>query len=225
MMSECAYFVKDVVGPRGAVTIENRTAAHSDDVDSHTGTSCLRIHHSELDNSGDFMFDDDIVDVSDAWHQELCEREQERFYRVIAEDQDMSTHWRQVRDSMRIVFAADESCRSGEVVHLATEQTLLPDAIKQVRHNFSIDDFVVLPRWGHANTFCNANGSFVFHADIGDDFWCLQGLEGVVQALCRAFRCIFILLNAGKPDERRINEDSQKFRDACQRFLNNWAEA
>ncbi len=118
MMSECAYFVKDVVGPGGAVTIENRTAAHSDDVDSHTGTSCLRIHHSELDNSGDFIFDDDIVDVSDAWHQELCEREQERFYRVIAEDQDMSTHWRQVRDSMRIVFAADESCRSGEVVHL-----------------------------------------------------------------------------------------------------------
>ena len=46
MMSEVAFFVKDVVGPKGCVSIvkdPNETeAAASDDIDSHTKTNCIR---------------------------------------------------------------------------------------------------------------------------------------------------------------------------------------
>src|SRR5712692_8225862 len=45
MMSEVAFFVKDVVGPKGCVSIvkdpNEATAAGSDDIDSHTKTNCI----------------------------------------------------------------------------------------------------------------------------------------------------------------------------------------
>jgi len=51
MMSEMAFFVKDVVGPKGSVSIvqgdPNEAAlGGSDDIDSHTKTNCLRVHYS-----------------------------------------------------------------------------------------------------------------------------------------------------------------------------------
>ncbi|MEO6597927.1 MAG: Gfo/Idh/MocA family oxidoreductase, partial [Planctomycetota bacterium] len=58
MMSEVAYFVKDVVGPRGCVSIVDRQgerAASSAEVDSHTRTNTLRLHHQERDAAGQFV--------------------------------------------------------------------------------------------------------------------------------------------------------------------------
>ena len=53
MMSEVAFFVKDVVGPKGCVSIvkdpNEASAAGSDDIDSHTKTNCIRVHHSGID--------------------------------------------------------------------------------------------------------------------------------------------------------------------------------
>src|SRR5699024_7773668 len=47
MMSETAFFVKDVVGPKGSVSIgEGADDAQSDDIDSHTRTNSLVIHHA-----------------------------------------------------------------------------------------------------------------------------------------------------------------------------------
>ena len=53
MMSEVAFFVKDVIGPKGCVSIvkdpNETSAAGSNDIDSHTKTNCIRLHHSAID--------------------------------------------------------------------------------------------------------------------------------------------------------------------------------
>ena len=52
MMSEVAFFVKDVIGPKGCVSIvkdPSDAAGGSDDIDSHTKTNCLRVHHAAID--------------------------------------------------------------------------------------------------------------------------------------------------------------------------------
>jgi predicted dehydrogenase len=123
MMSEEAYFVKDVVGPRGSVSIvkdpRGTVAGGSDDVGSHTRTSCLRVHHAALDEEGGFARDDELVSTEDEpGHQELCDREQEYLLRAIREDLDLAGHMADAVNSLRIVLAADESVRTGQVVRL-----------------------------------------------------------------------------------------------------------
>ena len=82
MMSETAFFVKDMIGPKGSVSIameELKTA--SSDVDSHTRTSALRLHHALLTPKGSFATPDEIIRMDDEpGHQELCNREQELFW-------------------------------------------------------------------------------------------------------------------------------------------------
>jgi predicted dehydrogenase len=123
MMSEVAFFVKDVVGPKGAVSIvkdPNEGAARgSDDIDSHTKTNCLRVHHAALDADGEFVQADELIGTEDEPdHQALCEREQAYLLRAIREDLDLSDHMADAVNSLRIVLAADESFRRGEVVAL-----------------------------------------------------------------------------------------------------------
>ena len=77
MMSEMAFFVKDVVGPGGSVTIEakdgRRPKGSSADVDAHTKTESLRIHHSEMDQHNEFTKQDEWIDMADEPdHDELC---------------------------------------------------------------------------------------------------------------------------------------------------------
>jgi hypothetical protein len=52
-------------------------------------------------------------------HQELCDREQAFFLRAIREDLDLADSMQAAIDSLRIVLAADESFRTGEVVKLS----------------------------------------------------------------------------------------------------------
>ncbi len=121
MMSEVAFFVKDVIGPRGSVSIvkdpsESVTGA-SDDVDSHTKTNCLRVHHGALDARGEFVRTDELISTEDEPdHQALCDREQAFLLRAIREKLDLSDHMADAVNSLRIVLAADESFRRGEVV-------------------------------------------------------------------------------------------------------------
>ena len=118
MMSETAFFVKDMIGPRGSVSIameEAKTA--SSDVDSHTRTSALRVHHSRLTPEGGFAMPDDIIGMDDEpGHQELCNREQALFLDAVLNDRNMDAHVQDAINSLRIVLAADESVRSGQVV-------------------------------------------------------------------------------------------------------------
>ena len=39
MVSETAFFIKDVMGPKGSVSIQDTAAGGSDDVEGHTQTS------------------------------------------------------------------------------------------------------------------------------------------------------------------------------------------
>ncbi len=120
MMSETAFFVKDMIGPSGSVSIAmDESKAGSSDVDCHTKTSALRVHHAALGPEGRFVKPDDIIRMDDEpSHQELCNREQAMFLDAIVNDRDMSEHAQGAVDSLRIVLAADESVRTGQVVRL-----------------------------------------------------------------------------------------------------------
>jgi predicted dehydrogenase len=122
MMSETAFFVKDVIGPKGSVSIVAQEAAgagRSADVESHTSVEALRIHHAALEPGGTFARSDEIVEVSEAPdHDELCRREQDVFLKAIRGEFDLEAHWQSALDSLRIVLAADQSFREGRTVTL-----------------------------------------------------------------------------------------------------------
>jgi predicted dehydrogenase len=129
MMSEVAYFVKDVVGPKGSVSIimpqEGNTEAKQDgvstsaDIDTHTKTNAIKIHHADIDKNNQFVRRDEWINFADEPdHQELCNREQAYFLRAIREDLDLSDSMMDAINSLRIVLAADESIRTGQAVQL-----------------------------------------------------------------------------------------------------------
>ena len=116
MMSETAFFVKDVIGPKGSVSIvmaEKAGGVRSDDINAHTKTDQILRHHTDISKP------DERIDMSDEPdHEALCEREQRYLLRAIEEDIDLSEHMNDGVKSLKIVLAADESIRSGEVVAL-----------------------------------------------------------------------------------------------------------
>ena len=121
MMSETAHFVKDMIGPNGSVSIvaQERAGASSADHDTHTRTNALRIHHAALDAEDRFAKPDALISTeNEPGHQDLCERQQRLFLRAIRGEIDLSEHHEAAINSLSIVFAADESVRSGEVVRL-----------------------------------------------------------------------------------------------------------
>ena len=73
MMSEEAFFVKDVVGPKGAVSI---VAGHSEgkdqledvsdsaDIDRHTKTDAIRYHHAEVGPDKNFLRKDELFSMA-----------------------------------------------------------------------------------------------------------------------------------------------------------------
>lgn len=122
MMSETAFFVKDVIGPRGSVSIVAAEAGgegRSADVDAHTRTESLRVHHAALAPGGSFARADERITLDDEpSHDDLCRREQELFLRAIRGDLDLEPHWRSAIDSLRIVLAADQSFQEGRTIDL-----------------------------------------------------------------------------------------------------------
>ncbi len=123
MMSETAFFVKDVIGPKGSVSIvaaDEPDGGHaSDDVDAHTKTNALRFHHAALSEDGTFQKRDEIINTEDEpGHDDLCLREQEYFLNAIQNDVDLTEHMDDAINSLKIVLAADESFRSGKRVAL-----------------------------------------------------------------------------------------------------------
>jgi predicted dehydrogenase len=123
MMSETAFFVKDMIGPKGCVSIVAKEQAEvgvkSADHDTHTRTNTLRLHHAGLNADGSFAHPDEIESTKDEpGHQDLCEREQRLFLKAIRGEVDLSEHLEDAINSLRIVFAADESIRTGQVVRL-----------------------------------------------------------------------------------------------------------
>ncbi|WP_313197500.1 Gfo/Idh/MocA family protein [Rhizobium sp.] len=119
MISETAFFVKDVMSPRGSVSIVMDPNAKSDDIDTHTKTSVIRLHSAETGPDGKFLSPDkDMRMAGEPGHQELCDLEQAYMLRAIREDIDLTRHMDDAVQSLRICLAADESARTGKPVNL-----------------------------------------------------------------------------------------------------------
>lgn len=121
MMSEQAYFVKDVIGPKGSVSISkntfNQPPGASADIGEHTKVDRLRLHHGTLNSDGKLKREDEILETPDEpGHDELCFLEQEFFLKSIREDLDLSDHLEEVVHTLKIVLASDQSVRTGKVV-------------------------------------------------------------------------------------------------------------
>ena len=119
MMSETAFFVKDMIGPLGCVSLVAADSTGSADHEGHTRANALRLHHAGLSAAGEFLKPDEILSVAEEpGHQGLCVLEQELFLAAIREGRDLSLHHADALNSLRIVFAADESIRTGKVIYL-----------------------------------------------------------------------------------------------------------
>ncbi len=119
MMSETAVFIKDVIGPKGSVSISDEIKGDSQDIEGHTKTGGLKLHHSALTDDGEFAKKDAFISMAnEPDHDGLCRLEQEYFLRAISDNLDLSNHLRDAVNSLRIVLAADESFRTGKTVEL-----------------------------------------------------------------------------------------------------------
>jgi len=124
MMSRNAFFIKDVTGPRGSVSLTaspDKRTPDSSSLEDHTRTDRLEIHRSALDKDGRFLESDRYQDFSgeqSPGHNGLCLLEQQFFLKAIREQTDLSEHHRAAVDSMKIVLAAEESIRTGRTVDL-----------------------------------------------------------------------------------------------------------
>ncbi|WP_313788460.1 Gfo/Idh/MocA family oxidoreductase [Flagellimonas pacifica] len=119
MISETAFFVKDVMGPKGSVSIAEKTDSESQNIDEHTQTGALHIHYSDINENGDFLKKDELIPIkNEPSHDELCQLEQEYLLKAIEEDLDLSQHLEDAINSLNIVLAADESFRTGKTVLL-----------------------------------------------------------------------------------------------------------
>jgi predicted dehydrogenase len=110
MMSETAFFVKDIISPNGSVSIIDPVKAASSDIDGHTKVGAILLHR----RTGDRLIE--LPDEPD--HQALCNAERAFVLRAIAENLDLTRHMHDAVQSLHICLAADESIRSGQVVML-----------------------------------------------------------------------------------------------------------
>ncbi len=111
MMSETAHFVKDIISPRGAVSIVAADGPGSDTVDAHVRVGVLRVHPAGgAERRVEFP--------DEPGHDALCQAEQAYLRRAIVEDIDLSRHMADAVRSLAVCLAADESIRTGRVVDL-----------------------------------------------------------------------------------------------------------
>jgi predicted dehydrogenase len=111
MISETAYFVKDIISPKGAVSIVSAESGGSAQVEGHTWVGAIRVHMV----SGE----DRLIQLqNEPGHQALCDSEQAYVLRAIAQDIDLSRHMHDAVQSLAICLAADQSIRTGTVIEL-----------------------------------------------------------------------------------------------------------
>ena len=122
MMSETAFFVKDVIGPKGSVSIvlaEGVVSVKSDDINAHTQTNQILHHHAALAPDGTLARPRrPALD-----HGRTRPRRPVRARAALPAEGDrrgprsVRAHGRRGQ-SLRIVLAADQSVRTGRVMTL-----------------------------------------------------------------------------------------------------------
>ncbi len=111
MMSETAYFVKDIVSPGGSVSIVENTNTASSDIDGHTQVGEILVHTAAGDRT--------ITMPEEPGHQALCEAEQLFMLQAIEENLDLTRHMQDAVQSLKICLAADESIRTGKSIAMS----------------------------------------------------------------------------------------------------------
>ncbi|MGK0231349.1 MAG: putative dehydrogenase [Gammaproteobacteria bacterium] len=110
MMSETAFFVKDIVSPNGSVSITEGNQEASADIDGHTKVGSILVHTPEGNR---------LIDMpNEPGHQALCDAEQSFMLRAIRDDLDLSAHMEDAVTSLAICLAADQSIRTGVAIDL-----------------------------------------------------------------------------------------------------------
>ena len=116
--------------PKGAASIaykpeEGKAGAGGDklsdsaDIDQHTKTNAIRLHHAEIDADNNFVRPDEWISTEDEPdHDGLCEREQVMFLKAIREDLDLTESMADAVNSLRIVLAAQQSIEEGRAIDL-----------------------------------------------------------------------------------------------------------
>jgi predicted dehydrogenase len=119
MISETAFFIKDVIGRRGSASIVTDEYAAGVDMDVHTLSARIRVHHAELASDGNFARRDTFREIGDEPdHQGLCDRQQQFVLEAIRDDVDLSKHMDDAVRSLAVVLAADRSMLSRQAVDL-----------------------------------------------------------------------------------------------------------
>ncbi len=128
-ISEVAFFVKDIFGPKGGVHMvveaqegflkAGATSAVSSEIETHSKAGAIRMHHAQLNPDQSLTRSDEEFRIADQPdHDELAVRKQKYLLNAIASDVDMSDHMRDAVNSLRIVLAADESIKTKRAVEL-----------------------------------------------------------------------------------------------------------
>ncbi|MEM1375525.1 MAG: Gfo/Idh/MocA family oxidoreductase [Pseudomonadota bacterium] len=110
MISETAYFVKDVLTPVGSVSIVDAESSDSADIEGHTKVGNLLIHRPDGDRR--------IALENEPDHEALCREEQAFVLEAIRSDVPLERHMQDAVTSLAICLAADESIRTGKAVTL-----------------------------------------------------------------------------------------------------------
>ena len=128
-ISEVAFFVKDVFGPKGGVHIvvedprdmlvAGATSAVSSDIHTHSKSGAIRMHHARLLPDQSLAESDEEFQIADQPdHDEMSVRKQRFLLDAIHGKHDLGDHMRDAVNSLRIVLAADESIRTGRAIEM-----------------------------------------------------------------------------------------------------------
>ncbi len=120
MISSTAGVVKDVMSPRGSVSLVMDADADAADIETHTKAGQLRVHALEFTPAGAVAgATESLVPIHDQVdHQSLCDREQAFLAEAIATGADLSAHHADALQSLEIVLAAEQSLRERRAVDL-----------------------------------------------------------------------------------------------------------
>jgi predicted dehydrogenase len=120
MMSKVAFFVKDVIGPRGSVSIDKDTRSiDPSQVSGHAKVESIILHSSARNTAGGPAAEDQVIRVEDEPdHDELCRREQQFLLDAIQSNADLGNHIEDAVNSLKICCAGVESYLTGQAVHL-----------------------------------------------------------------------------------------------------------
>ena len=117
MISKTAFFIKDVIGPNGSVSLlANNFYKRSD---TETEKNIILQHHSKLNNNDEFILNDKKIQLPEnPTHEELCKTEQVFLLNAIRNNTDLTEHMNSALNSLKIVLAADKSIKTGKTITL-----------------------------------------------------------------------------------------------------------